>query len=127
MLKLTIVLIIAVQIIANMKADEEVDVTNCDSVMNFLIEPEDKNLVSYIIRYDLKKEYPTRNDNNDNCFEFINKILFQIEYYKQSSAETEVDTNKRSNESFDRYLKSKLKRSDKPLQVRKPFYMRRLH
>lgn len=117
----TIFLIVATHLMISITATEvnQELKPDCDTVLNLVLNEEDKMLKNYIIRYDLKEEFKTRNDNNELCFNFMKNVLAKIDYYKSDSQENIIE--KKDEESqFDRDERSVVKRKA-PRRLNRPF------
>ena len=85
----TFLLILIANQMIKIRADESIEENrpNCDSALNFIVDDEDKMIKDYIIHFDLRGEYRTSNESNEMCFDFLKKVLSQIELYKSESKE----------------------------------------
>jgi hypothetical protein len=59
--------------------------SDCDSIKNSLFEHEDKNLINYIIKYDLKNLYEQRNTDFEKCSTFLKKLNSKLNFYTSFS------------------------------------------
>ena len=60
-------------------------ISDCDSLRHSFFESEDKNLINYIIRYDIKDSYDQRNTDFEKCSTFLKKLNSKLNYYTSFS------------------------------------------
>jgi len=66
-------------------------ISDCDSLRHSFFESEDKNLINYIIRYDIKDSYDQRNTDFEKCSDFLKKLTSKLSYYTNFNDELPED------------------------------------